>query len=36
MGSERVRRRTPDDADDRQFLRDVAREAAARDPPSPP
>lgn len=35
MGSERVRCRTPDDADDRQFLSDVAREAAACDPPSP-
>lgn len=35
MGSERVRRRTPDDAEDRQFLSDVAREAAERDPPSP-
>lgn len=36
MGSERVRRRTPEDEEDRQFLEDIAREAAERDPPSPP
>ena len=35
MGSDRIRRRTPEDADDRQFLSDMAREAAERDPPNP-
>ena len=35
MESERVRRRTPEDAEDRQFLSDIARQAAERDPPSP-
>ncbi len=35
MGSECVRQRTPEDEEDRQFLEDVAREAAQRNPPSP-